>query len=105
MTRDPNSQIQSSASALAEILLKKNADYAPSGEFSNFEKAAVVADISVEQLITAQIAIKLTRIEKLLGRASLSNEPLEDSFLDLAGYAIIGHAWMNSRLQVPGDEY
>lgn len=94
MTRDPSSYIAASAEHLAETLTKKNSDYAPTGEFSNFEKAADIAGISVMQLITAQIAIKMTRIEKLLNTGSVSNEPLLDSFLDLAGYAIIGNAWL-----------
>ena len=97
MTRDPNSYIQASADALAETLLSKNSDYAPTGEFSNFEKTAAIAGISVLQLITAQVAIKMTRIEKLLSSdAPAENESLQDSFLDLAGYATIAHAWMES---------
>lgn len=95
MTRDPNSYIQASAEALAETLASKNQDYAPTGEFSNFETAADVAGISVLQLITAQIAIKMTRIKTLRAATSVSNEPLKDSFLDLAGYATIGHAWLS----------
>ena len=101
MTRDPNSYIAASAEHLVETLTKKNSDYAPTGEFSNFEKAADVAGISVMQLITAQIAIKMTRIEKLLGTAQspkVIGESIVDSYLDLAGYAIIGHAYL-SRLQ------
>jgi len=101
MTRDPNSYIQASADALAETLLSKNSDYAPTGEFSNFEKSAELAGISVTQLITAQVAIKMTRIEKLIGTTGapkVIGESLMDSFLDLAGYATIGHAWL-SQLQ------
>lgn len=95
MTRDPNSYIAASAEHLAETLLNKNNDYAPTGEFSNFEKAADIAGISVIELILAQVAIKMTRIQKLLNTAAVSNEPLVDSFLDLAGYATIGHAWLS----------
>lgn len=101
MTRDPNSYIAASAEHLAETLTKKNSDYAPTGEFSNFEKAADAAGISVTQLITAQIAIKMTRIEKLIGQADALNEPLVDSFLDLAGYAVIGHAWLTTQQSTP----
>lgn len=96
MTRDPNSYIAASAEHLAETLTKKNSDYAPTGEFSNFERAAEAASITPLQLITAQIAIKLTRIESIFGKDLIvENESLRDSFLDLAGYAAIGHAWLS----------
>lgn len=100
MTRDPNSYIAASAEHLAETLTKKNADYAPTGEFSNFERAAEVAGISVLQLITAQIAIKMTRIDSLMGTPGnpkvVQNESLADSFLDLAGYSVIVHAYLSA---------
>jgi hypothetical protein len=97
LTRDPNSHIAASAEHLAETLTKKNSDYAPTDEFSNFRKSAEAAGITVIQLITAQIAIKMTRVEKLLrgGASAPRNESLKDSFLDLAGYAAIGHAWLS----------
>lgn len=99
MTRDPNSYMQASAEALAETLASKNQDYAPTGEFSNFEKAAEIAKTSVQQVLLAQIAIKLTRIERLQVAQTERyggplNESLKDSFLDLAGYATIAHAYL-----------
>lgn len=105
MTRDPNSYIQASADLLAETLLLKNSDYAPTGEFSNFERAAEIAGVTVLQTITSQVAIKMTRIETLLkSQASAPrNESLIDSFLDLAGYAAIGHAWL-SYVESPDPE-
>lgn len=102
MTRDPNSYIAASAEHLAETLTKKNADYAPTGEFSNFERAAEAASITPLQLITAQIAIKLTRIESIFGKNLIvENESLKDSFLDLAGYSVIAHAWLTSEEPAP----
>lgn len=114
--RDPNSYIQASAEALAETLLSKNSDYAPSGEFSNFEKAAKIAGIYPLQAMLSQAAIKMTRIETLLGchvRAKFDqenyerqNESLKDSFLDLAGYAIIAHAYLSANESVnPVDPF
>jgi hypothetical protein len=100
VTKDPNSYIQASAETLAETLLSKNSDYAPTGEFSNFEKAAEVAGIGVFQVIAAQAAIKMTRIESLMGtrgNPKVVGESLKDSFLDLAGYAIIAHAYLEFR--------
>lgn len=86
------SKIQESVAHLAKVLGSKNEDYtAGAGEFFNFNQAADIAGITPLEVITAQIAIKLTRIQSLKGR-SASNESLRDSFLDLAGYAVIGHA-------------
>lgn len=86
------SEIQKSVELLAETLRGKNQDYAGSnGEFYNFEQAADFADITMIDVLNAQIAIKLTRIKNLkVGQASY--ESVKDSYLDLAGYAIIAHA-------------
>lgn len=96
-SKDPNSWIQASAETLAETLLSKNSDYAPSGEFSNFERAAEAADVSVLRVMAVQTAIKMTRIQSILSTKSEGplNESLKDSFLDLAGYAIIAHAYLS----------
>lgn len=98
MTRDPNSFIAASAEHLAETLTKKNSDYAPTGEFSNFEKSAEFAGITPLQLMLAQISIKMTRIETLFedNGKQANNEPLIDSLLDLAGYSVIAHAYLES---------
>lgn len=102
MTKDPNSYIQASTETLAETLLSKNSDYAPTGEFSNFEKAAEVVGTDALYVIITQVAIKLTRIQSLLSDDDQpNNEPLKDSLLDLAGYAVIAHAYMEN--QSDGD--
>ncbi len=95
-SKDPNSYIQASAEMLAETLLSKNSDYAPTGEFSNFEKAAEFAGTSPLEIMVGQIGIKMTRIQTLLERGDRvgNNESLKDSFLDLAGYATIAHAYL-----------
>jgi hypothetical protein len=100
VTSDPDSWIQASAKTLAETLSSKNSDYAPTGEFSNFERAAEVAGIGPMQVITAQAAIKMTRIESLTNHGDYNHESLSDSFLDLAGYALIAHAWLAANSDV-----
>lgn len=96
MSSDPNSYIQDSAKRLAETLASKNSDYAPTGEFSNFEKAAEIADIKAIQVMASQLAIKVTRIQSLMERNGdeYNHESLKDSFLDAAGYATIAHAYL-----------
>lgn len=91
------SEIQRSVSYLAEILQGKNSDYTGGrSEFYNFEKAGEFAGTSPMRAILTQIGIKYTRIDALsnnTGNVAI-NEPLKDSLLDLAGYAIIAHAWL-----------
>ena len=96
--RDPNSWIQASAETLAETLSSKNHDYAPEGEFSNFEKAAEIAGTNAMIVMAAQAAIKMTRIQSLMDprAGTYENESLKDSFLDLAGYALIAHAYLSA---------
>lgn len=84
---------------LKKVLIAKNRDYAGElGEFWNFEFAAKVANVEVEDVMLALIGIKLGRIKSL--RESTAgeemNEPLRDSYRDLAGYANILNAYADS---------
>ncbi len=93
------SHIQRSVELLAATLQGKNQDYtAGRDEFYNFEKAADIADSIPLNVMTGQIGIKVTRLESLIRllRAGQipSNESLKDTLLDLAGYAIIAHAYL-----------
>lgn len=94
--KDRTSFIQGVAEELKLTLSGKNQDYAPGGEFSNFERSAEFASIEPFELILAQIGIKYTRIDGLTGSFQTpNNESLRDSFLDLAGYAVIAAAWLD----------
>jgi len=85
------------AEELRLTLVSKNGDYAPAGEFSNFEISAEFAGINPMELILAQIAIKMTRIKNLhLNDYGPNNESLRDSLMDLAGYGIIAAAFLDS---------
>lgn len=96
------SRIQASVELLAETLQGKNQDYAGMfGEFYNFQRSAEFVNISTDRAIFVEIAKKMTRLEnllKLMERGVLpSNESIKDTLLDLAGYAVIGHAWVTDR--------
>lgn len=85
------------AEELRLTLVSKNGDYAPAGEFSNFEISAEFAGIQPFELILAQIGIKMTRINNLHHNDyGPNNESLRDSLLDLAGYGIIAAAWLDA---------
>lgn len=102
---NPDSWIQASVGTLAQTLSSKNSDYAPEGEFSNFEQAADFAGVTTFDVMMSQLGIKVTRIKALLEHGQAENESLSDSLLDLAGYAIIAHAHMsaNNHTIEPGE--
>lgn len=99
-TPDPNvgsGRISAVAAELMDTLIKKNSDYAPTTEFSNFEESAKFADIEPFELMLAQIGIKYSRVYKLNGTIlDPSFESLRDSLVDLAGYAVIAAAWLDA---------
>ena len=87
--------ISDSSVLLMETLQSKNSDYRVTGEFSNFEQAAEFADATPLQVMLCQIGIKMTRIKGLMmNTIEPNNESLRDSFLDLAGYSVIAHAYL-----------
>lgn len=94
------SSIETALANLGFVLKRKNSDYkVTSSEFSNFHFAADVAGIPATDVMLAQIGIKLGRLQGLRGRAEIANESIEDTVMDLAGYAVILYAYhleMNS---------
>lgn len=90
------SYIQLALDELGTVLTKKNSDYkVTSSEFSNFSFASDVSGVPSQDIILAQIGIKIGRIRGLLnGLSSETNfESLDDSIKDLAGYAVILYAY------------
>lgn len=87
--------IQESAGVLCKVLAGKNEDYKVDTEFSNFERAAEFAATSPFGVMMAQIAIKYTRIQGMREESAYNYESLKDSLMDLAGYAIIAHAYLS----------
>lgn len=88
--------------ALAElktVLTSKRADYANNVDpFSSFSSAAEIAGITTRESIMSQIGIKLARLKNLESQpGEPKNEPIQDSALDLAGYAIILYAYYRSQ--------
>ena len=74
---------------LRAMHLAKSADYGTAEDiFSNFRGSAA---LGVAPWVGAMIRAKdkVRRIESFVGNGTLKNEPLMDSFLDLASYALI----------------
>lgn len=74
----------------------KKADYSdPNNRFSNFEEAAFVANITVEQTFEVMIGIKQARIKQLLQPNRIpQNESLLDSYRDRAVYSILALVYL-----------
>lgn len=75
---------------------KKAHDYTDNGEFDNFIESAQAAGIETYQAIENLIATKEARIRvirrNMKSGKDVSNEPLLDSYLDRAVYALISYA-------------
>jgi len=68
----------------------KSHDYADdSNVFSNFEYAANVAEVTVDQVFLVLIGVKIARLQQLLKGKEPKNESLNDTFLDLTNYCAI----------------
>lgn len=89
-----SSFIDQALDGMRAVLVGKNEDYRIDGEFSNFEFAAKVANVSTETVMMVMIGIKLGR---LMGASqnNYNNESAADTIMDLAGYANILNAFKN----------
>lgn len=75
---------------LNEVLLSKGNDYANDDRLSNFKRSALLINLLPEQSCLALIATKIARAEQLLASGKTAeNESLNDTILDLCGYAFL----------------
>lgn len=79
------------AAKLRETLVKKGSDYANETDvLANFKTSSKMAKITVMSVIIVEITKKVARIVNLSKKGKIAqNEPLEDSILDLCGYAFL----------------
>lgn len=105
---DPSSAFERALITMVATARKKRADYASDAdEFSNFRDQADFADFESPALAALyQVVSKLTRVKALRrnGRmAETANEAVDDTFLDIAVYAVLAHAmWLEERAAEPG---
>ena len=74
---------------MREVLISKGNDYASEDRLSNFKSSANICKSTPEQICLGQIAIKVSRLGILLNSKNVNNEPIKDSVMDLANYAIL----------------
>lgn len=86
---------------IVEMHHKKASDYTDSGEFNNFIESAQASGIETYQAIENLIGTKEARIRtirrKMKEGKDVNNEPLLDSYLDRAVYALIQYAYQLKR--------
>jgi hypothetical protein len=80
---------------LAYLVDGKAADYADDGNvFSNFEGAARLTGLTVEQVFHVMISIKQERLRQLMSGKTPNFEGIEDTLMDLANYTAL---WLTYR--------
>lgn len=87
------SYIEAAALEALRVMKGKNGDYAPTTEFSNFERAAEFAGVTVEEAMLVQIGIKITRLEAQHDGRKANYEDVDDTLLDLQNYINILRAY------------
>ena len=76
---------------MRNTLIAKGDDYAISTDrLANFKDTAAICGLQPRQIVLTMIAIKVARLGVLLNKPDGPiNEPIADSVLDLANYAIL----------------
>jgi hypothetical protein len=75
---------------MKDIMFRKGNDYANQDRLSNFKLAGSIAGSNAELNCLNLIATKVARLGVLLNSNSTAqNEPVEDSIIDLANYALL----------------
>jgi len=79
---------------IKDTLMRKGADYSNGSDdpFVNFKETAAIAGVSPISVALILCGIKMSRIRHLEGAGDPMNESLDDSYLDLACYAILALA-------------
>ena len=83
----------------------KAGDYADDGNvYSNFEGAAHVAGITVDQVFMTLIGVKVERLRQLMSGKEPNHEAIDDTRIDLANYAALwqGYAEEQARYEKLG---
>lgn len=86
--------IENTYSCGLELIKIKNMDYANSDDpFRNFKNAEMVG-VGIERAMLVRVADKLARVSNLLDKeASVTDESLEDTLIDMCNYLAILKAY------------
>ena len=85
---------------IRELHKRKGADYGEDADpFANL-RAAEAFGFPAWQGVALRMEDKMRRIRTFIKKGELQNESLEDSFLDLANYAMLGLALLREQKRV-----
>lgn len=82
---DDQKRIQDIGHELVATLLRKNTDYGSSA----FDAPCLIPKMDPGAAILVRMSDKIARIRRLIDHAAETDEPLDDSVRDLAGYCIL----------------
>ena len=105
---DPRWAVENAMMSMVEVSRRKRADYATDGdEFSNFRGTAAFAGFespALSALFNVQQKLERIRALRANGRlAEVANESVDDTFLDIAVYAVLAHAmWLEEKAAAEG---
>lgn len=77
---------------MLSMSLKKRSDYSRVGPWQNFRDTSDFFGLEPWQSAIFNIVQKLSRVQSLSDGRKVMNEPLEDTLLDLANYALFAYA-------------
>ena len=90
MIKANNPDFQKVIEQITELHNKKSNDYAQNDNFySNFQFAAFVGGVTVDQVFRVILGIKLARLKEFMSGKTPNFESIEDTRLDLTNYAAI----------------
>ena len=88
---------------MGQVVLAKSMDYASRGNvFSNFEKSAEIAGITVEQVFLTLIGVKIARLTELYSGKEPNYESIDDTLLDLSNYSALLIAYRRGTMDAHG---
>lgn len=90
-------EFMSALDSMAKIHKSKNDDYAdPNNAFSNFDVQEYISGLfnnGRDKVFSTMFAVKLARLGTLLNKSDAPNhESIEDTFIDMANYALLWRA-------------
>lgn len=82
---------------------KKRNDYSRVGPWANFQETAEFFRLEAWQSAIFNVVQKLCRVQSLSDGRVVMNEPLADTLLDLANYALFAYAMYLEERPVPAE--
>ncbi len=80
---------------MRDTVKSKANDYADDENvYSNFENAARMANVTVDQVFMTLIGIKVERLRQLMEGTVPNHEAIDDTRIDLANYAALWQGWV-----------